>query len=299
MNKNILEELNKRRISAKLLAEGNLKKAKENKDFLSVYTQIKQMELDGIQDEKYKTKVLELSKILNQMGMTFDNLMPKYECSICHDTGFVDGKMCQCLRKLKSESLLTALGGTLDRTHTFKNSNFDIFDDKEKVKKIYAKIEEWSSILDESQYKNLLLSGPTGSGKTYLSECIANKLIDNGVEVGFYSAFALSSIFLKFHTTFGSEEEKYDVLDEVLNAPVLFIDDLGSEPKYNNVTEEYMYVLITQRLKNHLPTIFTTNLLPEDIASRYGERTFSRICNKLTTLTVLLDGNDVRLKKRK
>ncbi len=293
MRKNVLEELEKNRREAQMRAERNLAIAKGNGEFMSLYTSIKKMELEGEGGEAYKSCVLGLEKVLKGMGMTFDDLLPHYQCDKCHDTGFVEGKECSCLREKRTGSILSSLGGRLDRTHTFENADYNIFDNIDNIHNIYNKMEQWC---DESEYKCVLLCGNTGTGKTYLAECILNKFIEKGVDARFYSAFSLISKFLKFHTTFSSEEDKMDILQDVLSVPVLVVDDLGSEPKYNNVTQEYMYVLLNERLQAGLRTVFTTNLSLNELSSRYGERVLSRLCNKSTSLTIKMSGGDVRLK---
>ena len=297
MQANVLEELAQLRVSAQMTADKNLHKAKQNAKFNSLYTEIKEMEMRGDVGEDYEKKVLSLNAVLKEMAMTMDDLLPKYSCDKCKDTGFVGDSMCQCLKRRRADSILSTLGASLNRNHTFGNSDYAIFDDPSKMKSIYNKIEEWCDDIENSKFKNLLLCGMTGTGKTYLSECILNKLIDKGTDVRFYSAFALSQLLLKFHTTFSSEEGKYDMLDEVLHVPVLVIDDLGSEPKYRNVTEEYMYVLLGERLKLGLTTICSTNLELDVLALHYGDRVFSRLCYKPSTLIVKMENSDLRLKR--
>ena len=64
-----------------------------------------------------------------------------------------------------------------------------------------------------------------------------------------------------------------------------------------NVTKEYLYLIINERLMNHLPTIITTNLTPIDILNTYDERIYSRLMSKKTSVSISLDGEDLRIKK--
>ena len=184
----------------------------------------------------------------------------------------------------------------VDNLHTFENADFELFDDKDKIKKTYDKIECWCDKFEQSDYKNLLLSGKTGVGKTYIVESICNKLIKKDAFVCFLSSFALNNMFLKFHTTF--DDSKGKILDSVLNCDALIIDDFGTEPKYKNVTEEYFYLILNERLCNNKRTIITTNLSLEGILEKYGDRVFSRICNKRNSLLLRIENNDLRLKRK-
>ena len=75
---------------------------------------------------------------------------------------------------------------------------------------------------------------------------------------------------------------------------LLVIDDLGSEPVYKNVTEEYLLMIINRRAANEFPTIITTNLTQEQLLDRYGDRTLSRINDKRRGIFLELKGEDLR-----
>ena len=112
--------------------------------------------------------------------------------------------------------------------------------------------------------------------------------------VNYYTAFALNDLFLKYRSSF--YEDRVGVLDGVLESDVLIIDDLGSEPNMKN-TEEYFYLLFNERLSKNKSTIITTNLALEQLLARYGERTFSRLCNKANSLMIKIQNKDLRLKR--
>ena len=125
---------------------------------------------------------------------------------------------------------------------------------------------------------------------------MAKSLIDEGKICQLLSAFALNQKFLQIHTS--SEETKAQLLDDLLSVEVLFIDDLGTEPVYKNVTREYLYLLINERQARNLRTVITSNLDPEQIMSRYDERIFSRIINKDKSICLEISGKDLRVKKK-
>ena len=141
----------------------------------------------------------------------------------------------------------------------------------------------------------MLISGNTGVGKTYLLDSICNKLIEKNVVVNYYTAFALSDLFLKYRSSFN--EAKAGLLDGVLTCDVLIIDDLGSESNIKN-NEEYFYSLFNERLVKNKSTIITSNLDMEQLLYRYGERTFSRLCNKSNSVIIKINNKDLRLIKK-
>lgn len=147
---------------------------------------------------------------------------------------------------------------------------------------------------NKNSEKNMVyLLGQTGTGKTHLLECMANEFIKQNKIVMLTTSFNLTQLFIKYH----SSKEKSDILGDVLGCEVLFIDDLGTEPFFNNITREYTYLVINERRMKNLKTVITSNLTPSELKDRYDERIFSRILDKKTSITLKLDGCDKRLKK--
>jgi len=303
----ILSEIKLSKENAQSLAQKNFCKAMENEEFKKLYLQTRCLNFDISKlsfekkscDEKrneLKEKTSQAEKILTKMNLSLTDFEPKYSCKKCSDTGYVGKDFCECYYRRLNKELVNNVGMNVDNSHTFESADFEIFDDKDKIKKTYEKIENWCDKIEKSDYKNLLISGSTGVGKTYLVECVCNKLIKKEMFVCFYSAFALNNLFLKFHTTF--DDSKSTLLDSVLNCDILIIDDLGSEPKFKNVTEEYFYLISNERLAKNKCTIITTNLLPDEILEKYGERVFSRLCNKRNSVLLRMENKDLRLQRK-
>ena len=124
---------------------------------------------------------------------------------------------------------------------------------------------------------------------------MVNEIIAQGKIAQIMTAFNLNQKFLEIHTA--SENEKENLIKALLYPDVLFIDDLGTEPVYRNVTREYLYLLINERQVRSLATVITTNLFPDDIMERYYERIFSRLVYKNKSILIELDGKDLRIKK--
>ncbi len=212
-------------------------------------------------------------------------LSPAFTCPLCKDEGYVDGQMCNCLKKEISNVLLRGSG--FEKLESFENSEKTAGD----LAPVYSLMKRWCS---SDFKKNLIyLAGPTGVGKTHLVRCMANALIERGKLVKIATAYQINQDFKTFSKTFND-----DILNAYIQTEVLFIDDLGTEPQYRNVTQEHFYLLINERKMKHLPTIITSNLSMEDVKERYDERIFSRIADRETSITIYLDGEDRRLKKQ-
>lgn len=304
----VLEDLKRSKNQAEFVARQYFDIAMQNEEYKKLYLEYKALTYDiakleyekkscSEQKKKLKELKINLELALGKLGMTADDLKPQYNCKRCMDTGYIDGKECSCLKKRVSELILRDIGVTVNPQHTFENVDYSLFDKPENGKKMFEKISHWCETFGSSKYKNLLLTGTTGVGKTYLVESICNKLLSKNISVMFLTAFALNNLFLKFHTTFDSS--KSSILEQVLGCDVLIIDDLGSEPKYKNVTEEYMYLVTNERLSKNQSTIITTNLGLEGVLSRYGERTFSRLCNKQNSIILKIENSDIRLKRKR
>ena len=80
---------------------------------------------------------------------------------------------------------------------------------------------------DPTMKKNLLLTGSTGTGKTFLSSCIAKEFLDSGHFVLYYTATRLFHIIdeAKFHR---EDTESAELAEMLTECDLLIIDDLGT-----------------------------------------------------------------------
>lgn len=301
----VLNDIKSSKLQAEAMADKVLEKAMKNEEFKNNYLIIKNLNFSiakkeflnqpTLEDKKaLKEYSLQMDKILNRINIKKDDLLPKYSCKKCQDTGMINDNFCECFYNRLNTEIINNLGIKVDKSHTFENADFKLFDKPEEIKNVYKKLQSWCENLENSKYKNLLLSGPTGVGKTYLVESICNNLISKNFVINYYTAFALNDLFLKYRSSFS--ENRAGILDGVLQCDVLIIDDLGSEPNMKN-NEEYFYSVFNERLANNKNTIITTNLGLEQLFNRYGERTFSRLCNKSNSVLIKIDNSDLRLKR--
>lgn len=294
-----LNIIRQRKQLAETQAQEILSSALKNDDFKKAYQNLQQAIQNQAKDEAYGIKnngqevkncQKEYENIKNKLKIS--TITPNYHCKKCNDNGIINGEYCTCLKK--EIALLLVKNSGLDSLEDFSKSNFSIFDDEEKAKKIYSLMEKWC--LTQTQKTLVYMFGQTGTGKTHLMKCMAKKLIDEGKICQMFTAFSLNQKFLQIHTS--TEEQKNMLLEELLSPEVLFIDDLGTEPVYKNVTKEYLYLLINERQTRNLRTVITSNLDPEQIMSRYDERIFSRIINKEKSIVLEISGKDLRVKNK-
>ena len=191
--------------------------------------------------------------------------------------------------------LIKESGVQTENLKKFSDSDFSKFENSDDIKKIYNAFEKIVNKLEDIKFKNFLIEGDSGVGKTFLLSTIAGESIEKGYSTFFVTAFNLNSLMLKYHTNFSEDKEKF--LAPVFDCDVLIIDDLGTEQVLKNVTKEYLLEILKQRTLSGKHTFISTNLSLEQIIDRYGERIFSRIVDKSNSLTIKMEGSNLRLKK--
>lgn len=309
INKNLQKEFAVKKIEAEKRAARNLAWANS----IPAYFKLSQIERE-LALEIAKQKVQENSckelqktitevrnkkkKILAKMGLKEEDLVVKYNCKHCGDTGMVAGQMCACFRKRRNEELGKAFGKEISSQKTFKNFTTKVCKDETQAKNLEGlkeKLEKWATDYPNTKKKNIILYGKTGVGKTHLTECLANAFLERNYSVCFVSAFEMVNCFLKYHTSF--DAEKYSWIQPFVESDILFIDDLGTEPKLKNVTINYLYLVLSERERFSRPIVITTNLSAKEILENYDERIHSRLINKQTGAAFKIEGDDLRISK--
>lgn len=122
----------------------------------------------------------------------------------------------------------------------------------------------------------LLLTGDRGTGKTYLSACVANHLIDNGYKVLMTNMSRISNVV---NATF---EQRQAELDRILSVDLLVIDDLGTERGTDYMLEQ-VFNVVDGRYKANKPMVISTNLTLQEMHGETGlalGRIYDRIIEK-------------------
>lgn len=251
-----------------------------------------------IADLKSKTTALseEKKEIIKKSGIN-----PfKYECNLCCDTGYVSGKICECIKKKAGEILLSEFSKKMP----ILDCRFDNFDlkyypnksekkeenPKRRMTAILKTCKEYVLNFNPETSKNLIFYGDAGLGKTHLTMAIVSGVIEKGFIPVYSSAENLFSVIEK--EKFGGENS--GIYDTVLDCDLLVIDDLGAE-MITSFTKSVLYNLINTRILSGKPTIINTNFNIKKINEKYDARIASRIIGSFEANVFL--GVDIRQQK--
>ena len=135
--------------------------------------------------------------------------------------------------------------------------------------------ESFINNFDNINTKNLLFTGNTGLGKTFLSSCIANELLKKEKTVLYQTSSVMLDTIISYR--FGKPNVSKDVYDYLQNVDLLIIDDLGTEGINNMKLVELFNILNSRLLNPNKKTIISTNLSLQNLFSTYDERIVSRL----------------------
>ncbi len=302
-----LQNITNKHYSAQKLREWYFDEVMKIPDVKDCYKQIRSLQIDIARAQYYNddcTALLNQKKYLHNKMQSLlkmseidaNKLKTRYNCPLCQDRGVVDGVDCACLKQEMANILLQKSGLNKDKLPNFGDVYFKIFGDNAPVvQKVYSVMQEYCDKLNTTPKKVVTITGSVGVGKTYLLECVVNDCISRGHYVIYTTAFNLNNDMLRYHTS--PIEDKGEILQKYIDCDLLCIDDLGTETMLKNVTNEYLYQIISERLQQGKNTIITTNLELDQIIDTYDERIFSRIASKNNCVLIKMQGDDLRLKK--
>lgn len=321
----LLNEYDKKRLQAELDLENKLNAFYiKNPDVLNINDKINRISIDlsktillNKNSDKIEKLNLELDnlkkekqELLNKLNIKEDFFTPNYSCKLCNDSGYLidDNRvMCTCLKQKLLDVQYNKSNISSLELENFNNFNIDLFSNEKDEKKYNSSISPRENLekikeiaqnfienFDDPQEKNLLFTGNTGLGKTYLTNCIANELLKQGKTVLYQTAPVMLDSILDYR--FGKNNEfNYN---DLLNVDLLIIDDLGTESSNNMKFSELFNILNTRLLNqnNHVTkTIISTNLSLNHLFKTYDERIFSRLVGYYNICRFF--GEDLRYKK--
>lgn len=235
----------------------------------------------------------------NNINPDFDKI--KCRCPICRDKGFLEnGKKCSCLKQamINERYLKSNLSEILEKEN-FENFSFAYYSknkgehDKlspyENIVRVYKRANIFCDNFDNEE-KSLIFYGATGLGKTFMSSCIAKRLMDKGKTVLYLRAQQLFDIYESYRF----RREETGNIKDVYNCDLLIIDDLGTEQQNKN-NFAFLFDLINERLSSGKKIIINTNLNMNDLNNAYSSRFTSRIYEYF--LVYGFSGEDIRVQK--
>ena len=287
--------LDERRRNAEEKCDGVLATLRNDGSFCEIERGLRQAEVDYAMNDGEKKKLAQKQiaaftskrdEFLKARGLTASDLQPHYSCAKCDDTGYVNGAICSCLNE-EVRKLIFAESNVTNSNHTFANAK----ETNAHNRAVYKKAQQ---VCAEGKL-NMLLTGNTGTGKTYLLTACANCCALENRSVLLLTAYTLNGMFLEAHLSDFATHQS--IIDNLVDVDVLLIDDLGTENVYKNVTAEYFFSVLNERIARKKQTFISTNLTLTDIRERYDERIFSRLVDQSTTFVAELTGADKRIKK--
>ncbi len=242
----------------------------------------------------------QITQKLVQGGYPADYLQPVYTCPACRDEGYLydpSRRMCDCLRKAYNQRLMeeSGLAGNGHTFETFDETTFsDVPDERGLTQRkmaltIRAVCEEYADTFPATSTCDLLLMGKSGLGKTFLLQCIAHRVAQRGYLPTYTSAYRFFELARRAYM-----ENDSDILAPMMNAQLLLIDDLGTEPLMNNVTVTQLFNLLNERQMAGRHTVISTNLTMSEMQERYTERVTSRLLDASRCRRLVFIGSDVR-----
>ncbi|GKX68470.1 ATP-binding protein [Inconstantimicrobium mannanitabidum] len=261
---------------------------------------------DNVQEtlEELKDKITDLrvrkAELLVQHNYPQDYLMLRYQCEACKDTGYIGTKKCSCFYKqlvkiyYKNSQLSDAL-----QTNNFTNFNVEYYTTHKLGDEKFSPRKNIETILNyvlkdyipnfNSHNDNLLFYGNSGTGKTFMSHCIAKELLDKGFLVTYRTSDELIKNLKQI--TFEGDTALEDLL---INCDLLIIDDLGAEQITDFSVTEF-FTFLNKKLLGKKKMLISTNLTLPQLSKSYTERITSRLFGSFKLQKFYTE--DIRVKK--
>lgn len=239
-------------------------------------------------------------------GYPADYLEMKYACPDCRDTGYQDGHKCHCFRQREID-LLYAQSNIRDilNRENFSTFSYEYFDDtrvdersqktaRQYMEQVVSFCQQYVRQFGEKK-DNILFTGKTGLGKTFLSNCIAKELLERCYSVVYLPAVEMFEIFSRERFSSDSTDEERDRSRYLMECDLLIIDDLGTE-LVNTFTTSQLFYVINERLNRKKGTVISTNLPVNEMRDEFTDRVMSRIISQYRVIP--LYGEDIRIRKK-
>ena len=262
-------------------------------------------------DLENQIKILkqEKEKILSNLNI---DLSPKYLCKKCNDTGYIyengSSHMCSCFKQELINEAYSKSNLYKLKEESFEKVNLNLFSDqpsfekyktdispRENMKKIISIAKDFINNFNNPEQKNLLFTGTTGDGKTFISSCIANEIINRDYTV----LYQTSSLLLNnvFEYKYNKQEDSKELYDSLFTINLLIIDDLGTENLTAAKFEELFTIINSRLITPNTKTIISTNFSLKELSEIYDHRILSRLMGHFNIIRFY--GDDIRLNQNK
>lgn len=262
---------------------------------------------DGLEAES-KAKLAEMHELAGQyralmraQGLSLDALEPRYQCTLCGDTGETPDGPCECVkqevRRLRRREINENGPLTLCSFDSFK---LDMYPERLEGVNVSPRTLMGLVLEDCKTYAaqfgpgspSLYFYGDAGLGKTHLALSVAGQVLEQGFDVIYVSAQTVFSQLAQERR----EWTQGELLPSMLEADLLVLDDLGSE-FIDAFTLSRLYEIVNTRMYRR-PTIYTSNITREDqMYQRYTEKIASRLLGECKRIRFA--GQDIRLQENR
>lgn len=242
-------------------------------------------------------------RLLAEAGFPADYLDPVSNCPLCGDTGYITGadglkQKCSCFKQ-REISLLYSQSHIQEMV---ARENFSTLSTEYYQGEDLRRFETAADLCREfvrnfkKDYRNILFYGTVGTGKSFLSGCIAKELLDMGCSVIYFSAAELFGLLAQYSFDHTGNVSLQDFCADIYSCDLLIIDDLGTEVT-NTFTASWLFLCLNERALRGKAVIISTNLSLEEIRDRYSDRIFSRVTSSFSLCK--LTGRDIRIDKKR
>ncbi len=240
---------------------------------------------------------LEKKKLLEENGYPRDYLEPIFVCSKCRDTGFIEGEKCSCFKQYEISYLYSAS----NLHQILEQNNFSLlsrhyYTTEESLEHFNNAVDNCKSFIEHfgEEHRNIIFYGNVGTGKSFLSGCIAKELLDRGTSILYFSAVQLFQSLL--NASYNTDKSELNHLyDTLYSSDLLIIDDLGSE-HITDYSRSQLFQILNERALRRKPFLLSTNFDLQKLREEYSERIFSRLID--SSYLCRLTGPDIRMKKK-
>lgn len=241
---------------------------------------------------------------LRARGLTEGYSQPHYSCRACQDTGRLEGQWCPCRKQIVQTILPDYLPDRMAADASFDRFNLNLFEagDREVMADYLQMAQIYSQHFDRVKDRNLFFTGRPGTGKTFLMQCIGQRLMDQGKSVIYVTAPNLFDMIMRYkrqQLSFRPDPallEEAEMLYQALRTwDLLLLDDLGTE-QTSPETMAQLITLLDARRSRGLATIIASNEEHHKFsAHRYDNRIASRLRGYFLIYPFM--GKDLRLQR--
>lgn len=260
--------------------------------------------LDGDEGalKSLKTSLAELrekrEELLLAHGITPDFLETRYDCPDCRDTGYIGREKCHCFKQAEISLLYEQSNiKELLESQNFSHLSYEYYTGEDLLRFQNA-VKTCQNFVEtfNSDYHNLFFYGTVGTGKSFLSGCVARELLDRGFSAIYFSASGLFEQISKYTFDSSAKGTLSELYEDLYSCDLLIIDDLGTELT-NAFSSSQFFSCLNERILRKKSVIISTNLSLEELRDRYSDRIFSRITSNFDLCK--LTGPDIRMYKKR